>query len=343
MNTQIAIQESDLELIVSEKTLGSLTTNAKQIRDMVKAALPMYDISNYNDENIDQAKKDKAALNKAAKALNAKRLEIEKEFMKPFREFKDVVTETVKLIGECSAKIDTVVKTYFDGLNVNLVDFNKVFKSEWLNKSASMKSVCNEIDSIFSKVENELSTLKGFGEDFDVLRTYYMDTLNIASTIQYANRLKEQRERAKAAEEARIKAEQEKKAAEEAQMKEEAERAKQNSVNPFARASQLVTNEPPSFVEQTKAQEPELLTRAFTVTTTRENIIALGDFMNDNNIDFDKIELADTLCNTDLNSIVRMLEYSANLIDKTSTKPCEADKARQFRNMIKKIQKKIEQ
>ena len=358
MNTQIAIQESDLELIVSEKTLGSLTTNAKQIRDMVKAALPMYDISNYNDENIDQAKKDKAALNKAAKALNAKRLEIEKEFMKPFGEFKDVVTETVKLIGECSAKIDTVVKqneqqykdrkkatikTYFDGLNVNLVDFNKVFKSEWLNKSASMKSVCNEIDSIFSKVENELSTLKGVGEDFDVLRTYYMDTLNIASTIQYANRLKEQRERAKAAEEARIKAEQEKKAAEEAQMKEEAERAKQNLVNPFARASQLVTNEPPSFVEQTKAEEPELLTRTFTVTTTRENIIALGDFMNDNNIDFDKIELADTLCNTDLNSIVRMLEYGANLIDKTAIKPCEADKARQFRNMIKKIQKKTEQ
>lgn len=344
MNTQIAIQESDLELVVSEKTLGSLTTNAIQIRDMVKSALPMYDITNYNDENIDQAKKDKAALNKAAKALNAKRLEIEKEFMKPFGEFKEVVNETVKLIGECSAKIDTVVKqneqqykdkkkatikTYFDGLNVNLLDFNKVFKSEWLNKSASMKSVCSDVDAIFAKVENELSTLKGFGEDFDVLRTYYMDTLNIASTIQYANRLKEQRERAKAAEEAR--------------MKEETERAKQNPVNPFARISQQVTNEPPAFVEQAKVQEPELLTRTFTVTTTRENIIALGDFMNDNNIDFDKIELADTLCNTDLNSIVRMLEYGANLIDKTATKPCEADKARQFRNMSKKIQKKIEQ
>lgn len=344
MNTQLAIQETDLELVVSEKTLGSLTTNAIQIRDMVKAALPMYDISNYNDENIDQAKKDKAALNKAAKALNAKRLEIEKEFMKPFGEFKDIVNETVKLIGECSAKIDTVVKqneqqykdkkkatikAYFDGMNANLVDFNKVFKPEWLNKSISYRSACSDIDAIFAKVENELSTLKGFGEDFDVLRTYYMDTLNIASTIQYANRLKEQRERAKAAEEAR--------------MKEEAERAKQNSVNPFARTRQHVTNEPPAFVEQAKALEPEFLTRTFTVTTTRENIIALGDFMNDNNIDFDKIELADTLCNTDLNSIVRMLEYGANLIDKTATKPCEADKARQFRNMIKKIQKKIEQ
>lgn len=358
MDTQLAIQETDLELVVSEKTLGSLTTNAIQIRDMVKAALPMYDISNYNDENIDQAKKDKAALNKAAKALNAKRLEIEKEFMKPFGEFKDIVNETVKLIGECSAKIDTVVKqneqqykdkkkatikAYFDGMNANLVNFNKVFKPEWLNKSISYRSACSDIDAIFAKVENELSTLKGFGEDFDVLRTYYMDTLNIASTIQYANRLKEQRERAKAAEEARIKAEHEKKAAEEARMKEEAEQAKQNSVNPFARTRQHVTNEPPAFVEQAKALEPEFLTRTFTVTTTRENIITLGDFMNDNNIDFDKIELADTLCNTDLNSIVRMLEYGANLIDKTATKPCEADKARQFRNMIKKIQKKIEQ
>ena len=34
MNTQLALQEKDIELIVIEKTLGSLTTNAKQIRDI---------------------------------------------------------------------------------------------------------------------------------------------------------------------------------------------------------------------------------------------------------------------------------------------------------------------
>lgn len=310
MNTQLAIQESDLELVVSEKTLGSLTTNAKQIRDMVKDALPMYDISNYNDDNIDQAKKDKASLNKAAKALNAKRLEIEKEFMKPFGEFKEVVNETVKLIGECSAKIDTVVKqneqqykdkkkttikTYFDGLNVNLVDFNKIFKAEWLNKSASIKSVCNEIDTIFAKVENELSTLKGFGEDYDVLRTYYMDTLNINNTIQYANRLKEQRERAKAAEEARIKAEQERKQAEEAGKSAEPQPLQpSHPANPFDRPNQQVNDRPAPAdrpKESPSPAQPELLTRAFKVTTTRENIIALGDFMNERGIDFDKIEI----------------------------------------------------
>lgn len=297
MNTQLAIQENDLELVVSEKMLGSLTTNAKQIRDIVKAALPKYDISNYNDDNIYQAKRDKAALNKAAKILNSKRLEIEKEFMKPFAEFKEFVNETVKLIGDCSAKIDVVVKqneqqykekklgtikTYFDGMNSNLVDFNKVFKPEWLNKSASYRAVCADIDAVFAKVENELATLQGFGEDFDVLRTYYMDTLNITSTIQYANRLKEQRERAKAAEEARKNT--------------DAEQPKTRPVNPFGRASQRI-HEQPAFVEEpiTKPipSQDDILTRAFKVTTTRENIIALGDFMNKRGIDFDKIELSD--------------------------------------------------
>lgn len=309
MNTHLAIQENDLELVVSEKTLGSLTTNAKQIRDIVMANLPKYDISNYTDDNIDQAKKDKAALNKAAKALNAKRLEIEKEFMKPFGEFKEVISETVKLIGDCSAKIDVVVKqneqqykdkkhatikTYFNGMNVNLVDFNKVFKPEWLNKSASIKSICNDIDIIFALVEKDIETLKTFGEDFDVLRTYYMDTLNINNTIQYANRLKEQRERAKAAEEARIKAEQERKEREEARKQAEAEQPKARPANPFNMANQRI-NEQPAFVEQPKEQpvsvQLELLTRAFKVTTTRENIIALGNFMNERGIDFDKIEI----------------------------------------------------
>lgn len=208
--------------------------------------------------------------------------------MKPFGEFKEVITETVKLIGDCSAKIDVVVKqneqqykdkkladirTYFDGLNANLVDFNKVYRPEWLNKSASMKSVCADIDAIFSKVENELSTLQGFGEDFDVLRTYYMDTLNINNTIQYANRLKEQRERAKAAQVARIKAQ------EEARQQEKQGMRPQNM---------------DSISEDTQEIQPiqmELLTRAFRVTTTRENIIALGNFMNEHGIDFDKIEV----------------------------------------------------
>ena len=284
METNLAIKESDLELVVSEKTLGSLTTNAIQIREMVKAVLPKYDIANYNDDNIDQAKRDKAALNKAAKALNAKRLEIEKEFMKPFGEFKDVVTETVKLIGEASAKIDNVVKLneqqykdkkkaeirqYFDERNANLVDFEKVFNPSWLNKTAGMKSIRAEIDVTLNRIDSEIESLKGYGEDFDVLRTYYMGTLNLSATLQYANKIQEQRERARIAEENRRKSEEE---------------AKQKQPT--------VTDPQKNEEEKPKAESGGMLyTRAFKVYATKEQIIALGDYMNENGIQFEKIPL----------------------------------------------------
>lgn len=292
METNIVLKEKDLELVVSEKTLGSLTTNAKQIRDMVKAALPKYDIVNYNDDNIDQAKKDKASLNKAAKALNSKRLEIEREFMKPFGEFKEVVTETVNLISKCSGKIDMIVKqneqqyrekkratikTYFDGLNVNLIDFSKVFKTQWLNKTASMKSVCTDIDSIFVKVENDLSSLKEFGDDYDVLRTYYIDSLDVESTKAYAKRLIEQRERIKQ-EEAKV-AENETKRL--LQIKEE------EKINTDSPAKEVPT---PDVSETIRSNEPQLYTRTFKILATKEQIIALGNYMNDNNIDFERID-----------------------------------------------------
>lgn len=307
MNTQLAIQENDLELVVSEKTLGSLTTNAKQIRDIVMANLPKYDISNYTDDNIDQAKKDKASLNKASKALNAKRLEIEKEFMKPFGEFKEVVSETVQLISQCSSKIDYVVKQseqvykdtkkaaiidYFDANNANLVDFNKIFKEAWLNKTVKEKNIFTDIDNILAGIESDIRTIESMSEDADVLRTYYLDTLNINNTIQYGNRLKEQRERAKAAEEAKLKAEEERLRVQEERKSQSENQNSQTSPNLFGGdiQSDKIPFEEVVFKESPKSQ-PELLTRAFKVTTTRDNIIALGDFMNEKGINFDKIEL----------------------------------------------------
>lgn len=279
------LQENDLELVVSEKTLGSLTTNAMQIRDMVRNALPMYDISNYNDENIEQAKKDKATLNKAAKTLNQKRIDIEKEFTKPFAEFKEVVSETVKLISDCSTKIDDVVKrneqiykdekkkailNYFNERNINHVGFDKVFKPEWLNKTAREKVVFTEIDTIFQKVCEDLKALEAMPEDADVLKTFYLDSLNINNTIQYSNRLREQRERATKVEET----------------KRPEQQASQSS---FGGGFSEMPNHhvAPEFPI---ALTPDLLTRAFKVTGTREDIIALGDFMNARGIKFEKIE-----------------------------------------------------
>jgi hypothetical protein len=280
-----ALREEELELVVSEKTLGSLTTNARQIKELVERALPMYDAANYDETNIDAAKKDKAMLNNVGKALNARRIEFEKEFMKPFTEFKAVVGETVDLIKTASAKIDDVVKTQeqrekdakgeqvtalWAECGTPLVPIGKVFRSAWLNKTAALKAVKAEIVEIVAKIDSDIATIEAIGEDVDLLKGLYLDTLDLNRTIQYARTLKDNRERAKA----------------------EAERKAAEAQRPPEPAPEPVQAPAPVAAPVTPAptpSSPELYTRTFRVTTTRENIIALGDFMNSRGIKFEKV------------------------------------------------------
>ena len=211
------INEQSLQLTITDKSLGSLTTNAQQIKAAVEAALPDYDIANYNSENIATAKEDKALLNKASKALNDKRIEIEKEFMKPFEEFKTIIGDTVKLISACSGKIDTVVKqseeiereekrTLINGLwekhGSTLVPLSKVFNEKWLLKGTKEKDIIFNIEEKVLSIDSDLTTIEAIGEDVETLKSMYLESLNLNSTIQYARRLKDNRERI-AAEETR--------------------------------------------------------------------------------------------------------------------------------------------
>ena len=219
-NKAVMLAETDLQLVVSAKTLGSLTTNAEKIRDMVKAALPQYSIENYSSSDVAKAKEDKTKLNKAAKALNDERIKIEKEWMKPFGEFKDVVTETVGLIKNCVASIDTIIKEDDErtknakreqverlaetcGLEVVGIKLEKIWNEKWLNKTTSLKSIEKEITEKVASIKNDLETLKTFAEDYDALVTYYKENLNLSETVAYANRLIEAR-KAKAQQEAPV-------------------------------------------------------------------------------------------------------------------------------------------
>jgi len=274
----VEIQEKDLELVVSKKTLGSLTTNAIQIRDLVKNALPKYDISNYNESNIDVAKKDKAMLNNASKVLNAKRIELEKEFLKPFDELKNTITETVKLIGECSGKIDTVVKSseqkekdakratiqkHWDSKSFTLVALDKVFDDKWLNKGSKEKDIFKEIDTKIAKINDDLLTLEAIGQDTELLKSIYLDDLDLNKAIQYANTLKANKAKVQSTE----------------------------TIPTPAPVEQPKTVAYTAPVIPTQQPEPTTLTRAFKVTASRDLIIELGEFMNQKGIIFEKIEL----------------------------------------------------
>lgn len=203
------METKELTLIVSEKKLGSLITNAIDIQNFVKDRIAEYNVDNYTGDEK-QAAKDKAELNNAAKKLNDERIALEKEFMQPFQEFKDVVTETTDLIKEASSKLDVIVKakkqqedeakrkeleTMFVSLNFTLVSFDKIFNPKWLNKTCSTVKAMEEMNSTIAQINKDLEAIEAFGEDVENMKAFYLSTLNLQMTLNKAAELKRNKER----------------------------------------------------------------------------------------------------------------------------------------------------
>ncbi len=217
------MKTNPLSLVIKEKTLGNLVTNAIDIKAYVINELKnRYSIENYTGD-AEKAAKDKAEINNAAKKLNDDRIALEKEWNMPFMEFKNIVTETTDLLKNASQKLDVIVKAkdeeektakkaeivqIWEGKNFNLVTLEKIFNSKWLNKTYKIANVDADIDMIIKQINGDLASLDAFGEDTATLKDLYLSTLNLQSTLNKGAELKANRERL-AEMEARKKAEQE--------------------------------------------------------------------------------------------------------------------------------------
>lgn len=285
--TMTAVQpltEQSLALNVLDLTFGTLTTNALQLHDYVAATLERYTPENYSEENVDQAKADRAILNKAAKELNDRRIQIEREWNAPLQEFKGIVGDTVKMISDGSAKIDAVVKDVeskakaekraaieelWERKGITLLPLSMLWDDRWLNKTKRLPAIEKEIGEKLLKIEAELDTLAAVDtEDGEVLRAYYLDCLDLQRTLAYSATLKANRQRLQE-EQVRRQAEAEAQATREAYVAPTAEPA-------------------PTTHEAPEVATPEILERTMVVRGTREQLIALAEFMNAEGIWFKK-------------------------------------------------------
>ncbi|MDR1199824.1 MAG: DUF1351 domain-containing protein [Prevotellaceae bacterium] len=299
VEVQTEISEQSLELVVSEKTLGKLTTNATEIYETVKLNIQKYDVLNYGETNIDNAKKDKATLNKAAKMLNDRRIEFEKEFTKPFAEFKETVNKTVKLIKECSDNIDIVVKKfeekekavkrnliteYWNKKDFNLVTLNKIFNDSWLNKTAKISSINAELDAVIDKINSDIKTLE-YLQDAETLKAIYLDTLNLNTAIEHGKKLEANRIKVKQAAEQAAKREAEIETENQAQIE---ELQVQSYIIP---QEEIIEAKQEEAIIETEEENPaeELITRDYRITATTDKIIEFLEFLKNNSIKFEKL------------------------------------------------------
>ena len=310
-NQLLVLEEKGLQLAVKEQTLGTLKTNAEQIRDLVKKAASQYKAENYNEDNVDVAKADKTKLNKAKKALNDERIKLEKAFNAPFEEFKAIINETIGYINEAVGQIDVVIKDVDQkakdakreevgkiaekcGLEEAGIKLEQIFSDKWLNKSTSLKSIEKEINERIAQFKADLETLKSFAEDYDALVVRYKENLDLNATVAYANQLKAQREANKPKAEAPAEAPKEEAPKQEAPKPEEKQEPRQESEGQHISSDEMDAAD--AFAAalgqgtQPMAQEP-LFTRGFKVTGTKRQLGQIAEFMRDNGITFESIEV----------------------------------------------------
>jgi hypothetical protein len=278
------IETKDLELVVERQIPRELLTNAEKIRDFVLERVKDYSPDNYVGK-VKEAKDDRALLNKSAKDLNDKRIELERRFMAPFQEFKDVIGETVTAIKDASNKVGAVIteveqrerderkaeiEAAYNESGFDLVSFARVMDPKWLNKSTSGKAWRDELTAKIEKIRSDLSSLDAV-EYADDAKAFYLDTLDIGRALQHAQSLKERREALQAEEAHKSQA--------------EAEKAEDTP----AEAPEPAQTEEQPETPQSKPQTDETFKFVIEVSGTREQLAALRAFIDEQGITYRKL------------------------------------------------------
>lgn len=206
-----------MELKINEVVLPApITFNYEELRTELLQKVSVYETMVYTEDQVKEAKADRAALNRLKKALNDERIRQEKDYMQPFNTFKAQVGELVKIIDKSASVVDKQVKDfeeqqkqdkllkireYFDGafiygeaVNKN-IPFEKILDSKWLNASVSMKSIQEAIDAKMEQMAKDLAVIADLPSYAFEARECYMDTLDLAKAVSEAHRLQEQAEK----------------------------------------------------------------------------------------------------------------------------------------------------
>lgn len=182
--------------------------NFEELKAALEEKTALYASRVYTDDQIVDAKADRAALNRLKKALNDERIKREREYMQPFAEFKSQIAEIIAIIDTPIASIDAQVKEYEakkreekmaqieavwqEVLAADKVPagvcFNHIFQERWLNASVSMKTVREALCARLEQIDRDLSVIRSLPSCAYEAERVYFSTFDLAGALYEANR-----------------------------------------------------------------------------------------------------------------------------------------------------------
>lgn len=295
-----------------ENTVKQIDWNFEELKKEITEKAEMYGSLVYTDENIKEAKVDRAKLNKFIKVLEDKRKDVKKMMLEPYTQFESQVKESVSIIGEANDNIASQVKAYTEKLReekrekvkeiydkamsvegaegiAEILTFDRVFKESFLNSSTTFKSIVNEIEDLRDRVRHDLEVINAdTGEYQFEMKQAYLKNLDMTEAISVKQQF-EENARKKAEYEAKRKAEmEERKAREEAEAQKVVQAGKQVVVEQQPEETQQEV-EATKIVEATVTEERKF-TVSFKVYGTQKQLRELKEFLTSNNIEYGPIQ-----------------------------------------------------
>lgn len=228
------------------------------------------------EDAIPMAKADRAKLNKVIKSIDDYRKNIKKTYMQPYEDFKDKCDDMVSILKEAEQNIGNQIKefdakraeakmlelfNYFVDNSDDVkeyINFADIENQKWANVTYEMDNAKSEIDSAIKRVRDDVAQIDRFGEKYtDVLKKMYSEHGDIGRCFAYLDQLKENDERQKREEQARI--------------------AEQSMPKPVEEVTPVV--------QKSDAKE-EIKEIHFTVLVTKRQAMMLRDFLVNNGITY---------------------------------------------------------
>lgn len=205
---------NSLKLVISPlKKMEAIKFNYEELKGGLQESLKKYQNLVYTSQNIKEAKDDRATLNALKKSLNDEKIKIKKEFEVPYKDFEDKIKELIELVDKPASEIDKQVKIFEEaekakkresieniyaeniGSYADLIPLQQIYDSRWENKTYKETDIKKEIQDIVKKADSDIKVIAELKSEFEFqIKDTYFRTLDLGQALVEKQRLEKQKE-----------------------------------------------------------------------------------------------------------------------------------------------------
>lgn len=275
-----------------------IQTNFEDVDAYLTEAMEPYTQMVVTEDSIGDAKKTLAQLRKLKDGINAQKIAVKREWMKPYTEYEDKAKQLMSRVEAGISNIDGQVKDYdarrkeqklqelkdyFDQEASRYrveeyLDWNLVRNPKWANASFSVEDAENEISAIITKTAGDVDYIIGMESPFTAaMLIEYRRSRDLRAALSVETRLKVIQE-----------AEERKKAEKVAETFQEQENAADGDVA-NVEAAPVPTAQFIRPIEEDEPPKSKTYTLDFRVIVTMQQAHALKAFFTEQGIEYHKI------------------------------------------------------